>query len=66
MGTRVEGVTYTPEAVQEIREALGTVRDGFMDLNDWHSVVMVTWAIAYLAEYADLLASQEDARRASL
>ena len=53
--TRVDGVDYTTESVEQIRAQMITLRGEALDRSDFGAAVTLTWNIAYLAEYIDLL-----------
>lgn len=54
--TRVEGVEYTPEAVEELRrEVLIPLRDAALDQDRFDFAVGLSHVIAYMAEYRDTL-----------
>jgi hypothetical protein len=55
MATRVEGVEYTPEAVEAAREELATLRNGALDQAEFHWAVLLSHVLAYMAEYQELL-----------
>lgn len=47
--TKVEGIDYSPEGIQEIREALISLRDGAMEQGAMEWVLVLSHAIAQLA-----------------
>ena len=52
---RVDGVEYTPEAVESVRELVIELRNGALDANRFDYAVGLSHAIAYLGEYKELL-----------
>jgi hypothetical protein len=68
MFARVDGIDYTPEAVEAIRDDLIKIRDEALSQSAFPVAVTLSWVIAYLAEYGDMLSDQRvvaaiDARR---
>jgi len=57
--TRVDGVLYTREGVEDIRQQVIKLRDSALEQADFWWAVTLSHTIAYLAEYADLLKAQE-------
>lgn len=51
----VEGVEYTREAVEEIRELVIALRDGALEAERMDYAVGLSHAIAYLAEFAEVM-----------
>lgn len=50
----VEGVDYTPEAIEDARASLGVLRDGAMRQAEFDWVVLLSHVIGYLADYKEL------------
>lgn len=50
----VEGVDYTPLAIEDARESLVELRKGAMTQNEFGWVVLLSHVIAYLADYKKL------------
>lgn len=56
MASRVEGVEYTPEAIQDIRQnILIPLRDSALEQNKFEWAVGLSHVIAYMADYAEIL-----------
>lgn len=54
---RVDGVEYTPEAVENLRtEVLIPLRDGALDAGRFDYAVGLSHVIAYMSEYGEALA----------
>jgi hypothetical protein len=53
--TRVDGVEYTPEAVEDVREQLVELRNGALDQQEFTWAVLLSHAIAYLGSYKEVL-----------
>lgn len=57
---RVEGVEYTPEAVEDLREnILIPLRDGALSQNEFGYAVGLSHVIAHMAEYKERLEADE-------
>lgn len=55
---RVEGVEYTPEAVESLRqEILIPLRDTALETNNFTYAVGLSHILVYMAEYGEVLAS---------
>ena len=55
---RVDGVEYTPEAVEDLREnVLIPLRDGALEAARFDYAVGLSHVIAYMGEYKEALAS---------
>ena len=54
-GIRVDGIEYTTEAVEGIRLEVIRIRDEALKQAAFDVAVSLSWVIAYLAEYGDLL-----------
>lgn len=60
MTTRVEGVEYTPEAVEDLRtNLLIPMRDAALDGTHFEAAVGLSHVIAYMADYAEGLRADE-------
>lgn len=55
MFARVEGIDYTPESVEQIRAEVIKCRDEALTQGAFDVAVALSWTIAFLAEYADML-----------
>jgi hypothetical protein len=55
MFARVDGIDYTSEAVEAIRDDLIKIRDEAIEQAAFPVAVTLSWVIAYLAEYGDML-----------
>lgn len=53
VGEGVEGVDYSPEAVEAVRKDLIIIRDGALEQGEMHWAVVLSHAIAYLVDYED-------------
>jgi len=59
MTTRVEGVEYTPEAVEDLRtNLLIPMRDNALDGSYFETAVGLSHIIAYMADYKEVLESE--------
>lgn len=54
---RVEGVEYTPEAVESVRQLLVDIRDTALARGWFHDAAGLSHAIVYLSHYAEALRS---------
>lgn len=52
-GQRVAGVDYSSEGVEDVRRGLIEIRAAAMKVPHWDAVVLLSHAIALLADYAD-------------
>lgn len=52
---RVEGVEYTPEAVESVRKQLIELRDGALEQQEFTWAVLLSHTLAYMAEYKEVL-----------
>jgi hypothetical protein len=55
MRTKVEGVEYSPEAVDSIRDVIIELRNAALTVPDFHRAVALSHALAYLADYREVL-----------
>lgn len=55
--SRVEGVDYTPEGIESVRQLLIELRDGALQTGWMHYAVGLSHAIAYLSEYREVVAN---------
>jgi hypothetical protein len=55
---RVDGVEYTPEAVESVRELVIELRNASLDAERFDYAVGLSHAIAYLGEYKEQLADE--------
>jgi hypothetical protein len=53
--TRVEGVDYSPEGINAVREELIVLRNGALEQAEFHWAVLLSHVIAYLAEYKEVV-----------
>jgi len=53
--TRVDGVDYSPEAIETMRQEMIVFRDQALTQAAFGEAVALSWVIAYLAEYGDIL-----------
>lgn len=54
---QVEGVEYTPEAVESVRLALIEIRNAALDQASFEIAVALSHAIVYLSHYRDAMGS---------
>jgi hypothetical protein len=59
MFARVEGIDYTPQSVEAIRAEVIKVRGEALGQGIFDMAVALSWAIAFLAEYGDILSDPE-------
>ena len=52
---RVDGVEYTPEAIQSAREEVIALRDYALRENYFEWAVLLSHVIAYLGEYSEVV-----------
>lgn len=52
---RVDGVEYTPEAVESVRQEVIALRDEALGQAEMHWAVLLSHTIAYLSEYKEKL-----------
>jgi hypothetical protein len=62
MFARVEGIDYTPQSVEAIRAEVIKVRGEALTQGIFDMAVALSWAIAFLAEYGDILSDPERGR----
>lgn len=55
MFARVEGIDYTPQSVEQVRAEVITLRDEKLTEGAFDAALLLSWTIAFLAEYADVL-----------
>jgi hypothetical protein len=55
MFARVEGIDYSPQSVEGIRAEVIKCRDEAITQAAFDVAVALSWTIAFLAEYADML-----------
>lgn len=55
MTGRVEGVEYTPEAIEAARQDLIVFRDAALDAERFDWAVLLSHVIAYLGDYGRLV-----------
>ena len=56
--SRVQGVDYRPEAIDDVRRLVIELRDAALEQAKFEWAVGLSHAIAYLADYRDLLPAQ--------
>jgi hypothetical protein len=52
---RTQGIDYAPSSVEDVREEIIQARDDAVAVQDTGWGQTLSWVIAYLAEYADML-----------
>lgn len=52
---KVEGVDYSPEGIESVREALVFYRDNALSANNFEASVILSHAVAYLSYLKELV-----------
>jgi len=52
---RTQGIDYAPSSVEDVRDEIIQARDDALAVQDTEWALTLSWVIAYLAEYADML-----------
>jgi len=52
---RTQGIDYAPTSVEDVRDEIIQARDDAVRVQDTEFALTLSWVIAYLAEYADML-----------
>lgn len=52
---RTQGIDYAPTSVEDVRDEIIQIRDDAVRVQDTDLALTLSWVVAYLAEYADML-----------
>lgn len=58
--TKVEGVDYSPEGIEDIRNFVIAVRDEALRQNEFHWVAPLSHAVALLAAFKSVVEQQKE------
>jgi hypothetical protein len=60
--TRVEGVDYSPESIENARLELAVLRNGALEQTEFKWAVLLSHVLAYLADYKEYIRLEDEIR----